>query len=164
MKDNSGLRAVFAEADGLLMDLGRTLADLDAANRHLAQEVEVLRARWQAKIEPLEAAKAGLEKQVRELAKVYRDDIFASADRLDLPHGALLYELQRRVKRARGVLERLEAEGFLEAVKVAKSVDWDQLETWPEERLIYVGTERVTKEVYAYEVKNLYQPERREGN
>lgn len=159
------MRDVFARADQLLMELGRAVADLDAADRHLNQEVEALRARWQAKIEPLYQARISLEQQVRDLAKQHREDIFAGeADRLDLPHGALLYSIQRRVRRGRGVLERLEAAGFLEAVKIAKSVDWDQLDGWPEEKLIFVGTERVAKEIYSYEVRNPYQPERREGN
>lgn len=148
------VREAFGQADALLLELGRTNADLEAANRYLELEVAALRERWQAKIAPLEEARNRLENQVRVVAKTNRDRFFSGdSDRLELPHGALLYEVQRRVKRARGVLERLEAAGFLEAVKVAKSVDWDALEAWPEERLIYVGTERIKKEVYAYELK-----------
>ena len=154
MSESNEVRELFGQADALLLELGRTSADLAAANRYLEQEVAALRERWQAKITPLEETKNRLEHEVRVLAKINRDRFFSGdSDRLELPHGALLYEVQRRVKRARGVLERLEAEGFMEAVKVAKSVDWDALETWPEEWLIFVGTERIKKEVYAYEVK-----------
>jgi len=53
----------------------------------------------------------------------------------------------------RNVLERLEEMGFSEAVRVAKSVDWDVLERWPDEKLNLVGTERVPKETIEYELK-----------
>jgi hypothetical protein len=96
-----------------------------------------------------------LETELKTLAREHHPDFFGESEscRVELPHGALLFALERRVKRARGVLENLKAEGFTQAVKIAESVDWDLLETWPEERLWLVGTERKTKEVYAYEVK-----------
>jgi len=70
----------------------------------------------------------------------------------DLTNGALLHKIERRVKRTRKMLERLEAIEAEDAIKIVKSVDWDVIEKWTYERLIEVGTERVKKETFAYKL------------
>jgi len=85
--------------------------------------------------------------------KANRDGFFkGESERVDLRFGALLYAIEKRVKRAKDVLQRLEEIGAEEAIIVTKSVDWDVLEGWTDERLIEVGTERKRTEKYSYEV------------
>ncbi|HLP30043.1 MAG TPA: host-nuclease inhibitor Gam family protein, partial [Geothrix sp.] len=143
-----------ARADALLQMLGETTAELSAAVAKMMEEIKAVEESWRADLEILGQQQQSLEAEVVSLAKMNRDSLFSGdSDRLDLPHGALLFEVQRRVKRGRGVLEQLKERGFLEAVKVSESVDWDQLEDWPDEKLFFVGTERVRKELFSYEVK-----------
>ena len=49
--------------------------------------------------------------------------------------------------------DKLKAMGFPEAARVAKSVDWDLLSSWPDERLFMVGTHRRVKEEFSNELK-----------
>lgn len=146
-------QGILAEADRLLLELGETERELDRLTAAMEAEVARLREVWVQRLAPLEQAKKRLEDEVLGLAKRHREELFPGPSwRVELRHGALLYEVERRVKRAKGMLEKLKEAGFLEAIRVAESVDWDRLESWPEERLRLVGTARVTKERYAYEV------------
>lgn len=143
-----------AAADQLLLEIGQVQRAAAGLEREMEEELTRLREQWRARLQPLVARQTDLDQRIKELAKAHKEEFFTGESaRLDLKHGALLYELRRRVKRARGVLERLEAEGYLEAIKIAKSVDWERLETWPEERLWLVGTERVAREYFGYEVR-----------
>ncbi len=143
-----------AAADLLLVKLGRTQRELHYLQAEMEREMTRLRESWQARLAPLEERQEQMAAALLTLAKEHKEELFRGEScRLDLPHGALLYEVQRRVKRVRGLLDRLKEQGFLEAIKVAESVDWDRLEAWPEERLRQVGTKRVVKEVFGYEVK-----------
>ncbi len=85
----------------------------------------------------------------------------------ELPGGDLFYSLEEHVVRPRkvDVLANIEEfaeleiyglgdyQGFARAIKIAKSVDWDLLKTWPQERLLLVGTEKKPKEVFTFELR-----------
>jgi len=106
----------------------------------------------ESKDRPLKAVIAGLEKRPEKLMKVNRADLFDSADRIDLAHGALLFSIRERVRRAKGVLARLEEIGAKDGLITRTSVNWDALEKWTDERLIETGTERVREDCFSYEV------------
>jgi len=46
-----------------------------------------------------------------------------------------------------------EEQGFGEVVKIAKSLDREAIEKWPDERLFLIGAERKPKEEYSYDLK-----------
>jgi len=143
-----------AAADAILARLGALLAELEGANGQMAAEMEALQRRWQERLAPLERQKEELEGELFRWAKAHREEVFTGEScRVELRHGALLYEVQRRVVRARGVLARLQEMGLAEAIRVTEAVDWDRLESWPDERLEQVGTRRQRKENYSYEVR-----------
>jgi phage host-nuclease inhibitor protein Gam len=122
-----------------------------AANQALA----ALNREWGVRLAPLRDQVAHLEVRLRELERQQRQSFFGTLEsaKVDLPHGSLLYELTRPVIRARAVTpEKLEELGCPEAVRIAKSVDWDLLNAWPDERLWAVGTDRRKKEVFSYEL------------
>jgi len=141
------------EIDRRLYELGDSTRSLELLQAEAEKEIEAVRARYAEFIGPLKERIAALDKEIKTLTKKHKKMLFDGRDRVDLEHGALLYRVERKVKRARGVLENLEQCGFLEAIKVVKSVDWDVLEKWPDERLVMVGTERKRQEKFEYELK-----------
>jgi len=89
-----------------------------------------------------------------------QSDFITAQDRLHPPRHwrwspleSALFPLAHGIPgRVRGMLARLEEIGAVEAIKIVKSVDWDVLDKWTDERLIEVGTERGKKERFAYEI------------
>lgn len=149
------LNNVHRQADALLAELANAKIALAASEAQATREMRQTQDDWQQVLTPLKERVQLLDKQVLSLAKKHRVTLFDGADRVDLPHGALLHTWQESVKKARGVLENLKALGLAEAVKVVESVNWDIMADWPEDRLIAVGTERVRKEIFAYELRDL---------
>lgn len=141
-----------AEADEMLREIGKTTDALSKLEAEAKAALDSVTAAYQSRVDALKGKIADLDKGIKTLAKKHQADLFDGSDRVDLRFGALLHSIEMRVKKARGLLERLEELGAVEAVKIVKSVDWDVLEKWSDERLIEVGTERVRKEVFAYEV------------
>lgn len=146
------LSEAVGEADLLLERIGTAAQELAAEEAKAQAELEEVRRKYHDQIA---GARARLEiwgGELERLMRAHKRELFSGEDdRLELAHGALLYKVQTYVVKARGLLGRLKREGFLEAVKIAESVDWDKLQGWPEEKLIQVGTERKRREVFSYE-------------
>ena len=115
-------------------------------------EIAKIRGKYVAEIKDLESIIQTLDKKIKTLCKYEREELFAETQRVELQHGALLYHAEWKIKRARGVLDKLEELGMTEAIKVSKSVRWDVLEKWTDEKLFLVGTERKLKESFSYEL------------
>jgi DNA repair ATPase RecN len=64
---------------------------------------------------------------------------------------ALKAKYYPEIEQRKEALRRLDLE--LEAIIIEKKVNWDELEKWPDEKLIACGTERVVKEKIIYELK-----------
>lgn len=142
------------QADALLARIAAAAASIGRMEEAVAAEIERVRQAYAGRIHTLREQLAGDEKALKALARGSRGELFqANVERVDLPHGALLLRIERRVKRIKGMLARLEAAGETAAVKVAKSVDWDVIEKWEDGRLARLGTERIDKERFAYETK-----------
>lgn len=142
-----------ARADRLLGQIAQAKEAADAIDARYEGLMARLKARYEREMAPYKDAVKGMEKELVRHMKRRSDVLFDGQDRVDLASGALLHRVEDRVKRARGVLDQLEKHGFTDAIKVAKSVDWDALEKWPAEKLVMVGTERVRKERFEYELQ-----------
>jgi len=142
-------------ADELLGQLKTAAAELSREQGQANIAVESLAATWRERLKPLQERLAILDQDLKALEKAERQAFFGASEscRVDLPQGALVFQLSRHIKKAKGVLAELERLGLEEGLKRVVTVDWDALEAWPEEKLIMVGTERVKKENYSYEVK-----------
>ena len=134
-----------AEAEGLIND--------DAGA--MAREIDTIKEQYGSKINYWRRIMKDLEKDLVKLMKTNAAEIFDGEDRVELKHGSLLFQIEKRVKKAKGVLEKLEEQGFTDALEISKKVNWDELEKWPVERLALVGTERKRKEVFTYELKDI---------
>jgi phage host-nuclease inhibitor protein Gam len=143
-------------ADEQLAAIARQVAAIRQTEAEASAEIEKIRSACQSEMDAMKADLSVLEKDLLRLAKTVKGAIFnGESDRVDLPHGSLLYQVEKRVRKARSVTtDRLEELGFDDAVKTAKSVDWDAIDQWPDARLAAIGTERKRKEVYSYELKN----------
>ena len=143
------------QADDLLEEIGEWESRLAAVETEIAIEIEEITSRHQDDLDKLKAFIKARDSQLRRLIKKHKAGLFASDDdRLDLEHGALIYSLEKRVKQAKKMLGRLKKYGYTDAIKIAESVNWDELEKWPDEKLAKVGTERIKKELFAYEINN----------
>jgi len=133
-----------SEAEGLIKD--------DTAN--MAVQIEDIKESYEGRIAHWTRVLKGLEKDLVNLMKQNAAEIFEGEERVELEHGSLLFTIEERVKKARGVLEKLEELGFEDAIERSAKVKWDELEKWPVERLVLVGTKRKRAENYTYELKN----------
>lgn len=140
-------------ADGLLVTIRGLQADLGAELQLMQSGVDAVHEAHRARIAGLRSRLEEAEKGLLDLARRRRSVFFADRDRLDLRSGSLFERVELRVRRARGVLEALERLGPSEAVKIAKSVDWDRLEQLSDEELAALGTDRKEKREYTYEVR-----------
>jgi len=140
------------EADQLLMEMAGYKCRLKAIQDRAEAEIAKIRGKYVAEIKDLESIIQALDKKIKTLCKYEREELFAETQRVELQHGALLYHAEWKIKRARGVLDKLEELGMTEAIKVSKSVRWDVLEKWTDEKLFLVGTERKLKESFSYEL------------
>jgi hypothetical protein len=139
--------------DAFLQRLGK----LELALRELEAQAEVelapLRQKWEAQLAPLREERALLDQGLLIMLRHNRQEFFAAADLVELPHGHLICARRRVVRKSRGVLALLESLQWEEAIKRTASVRWEVLEGWPDARLISCGTERVDQETFAYEIK-----------
>lgn len=149
------MNKLYEEADGLLARIADSTLKLQGWEAELAAKIEELKAAYAQPAEyhraELDVTKAALV----ELMKANRNEFFSDeVDRVDLAHGALLHKVIERVRRSKKITpEILEGLGYAEAVKIAKSVDWDAVEKWPDVRLAQIGTERKQTEKFEYELK-----------
>jgi len=156
------------QADELLEEIGLYTNTLQKVDMQLSVELAGVANRYRDSRDKLKAILKTKNSQLKRLMKKHKKGLFidtaqASVSgpvkaiesvRINLKHGALLYALEKRVKQAKGMLGRLKKHGYgkTNAVKIAESVNWDELEKWPDEKLKKVGTERIEKERFAYEV------------
>ncbi|MCD4761033.1 host-nuclease inhibitor Gam family protein [bacterium] len=154
------------QADDLLEEIGICEGKLGQFEADLATEIETITAKYRNDLDKLKAILKARVSQLNKLMKKHKVGLFTDPAlasipgpveaikdvRLNLKHGALLYSLEKRVKQAKKMLDRLKKHGYTDAIKIAESVNWDELEKWPDDKLAKVGTERVEKENFAYEV------------
>lgn len=162
---------VLQQADDALWEI----ADLSTTITHLQAKCEAeqknLLARYAAEIAPFEAMKDRCTKDLLALMQAQKGLIWGEeATNLALspaPHseltrlenGELRYEVSTPVALPRkhdpliAALENLGA-GFVEAVKVKKSLDKDQVNAWPDDKLAAAGlTRKGPMESFAFTLK-----------
>lgn len=155
-----------ARADALAAELLGLRAALGVIQAEAVLDLGLIKEFYAGRLKPLKDQAAALEKKIKALEKKERAAFFKlPGDQVTLPHIVLTYDLEEHVKQAEGVLENLKElavmelagapgyEGFVEAIRIEESVRYEVLEKWNYTRLLLVGTERVRKEVYSYELR-----------
>lgn len=141
------------KADGLLIKIDETERLINDDLAKMATEITAIEERHATWNKGMTNLLTALEKQLQKLMKKNSTLIFAGEERVELKNGSLLFTIEERVKKVKGMLETLKQQGFKEAIKIVESVDWDKIETWSAEKLALVGTEKVKKENYSWEMK-----------
>lgn len=140
-------------ADIFLQAMAETTAKLAEAEALAEAELEAVRTRHTAKIQGLKSAFENIEKNLLAMMKMRCDEIFEGIDQVDLQHGLLLHGWADKVKIPRDAVEKIEKQGWEEALKRAVTVNRAVVETWPVERLTLIGVEKKTVEEFSYEIK-----------
>jgi hypothetical protein len=132
-----------AEAEGLIRD----------ENVKMTNAIEDIKKLYMPEIEYWNRIAKSMETDLIVLMKENKGDLFDDRDQVDLEHGTLLYGKEDKVSIPRDALEKIKAQGWKEAIKVAESIDRAVVETWPVERLVVIGAERKPVEVFDWEIK-----------
>jgi len=162
MKTNARAKQeqTLTKRDRLIMEIDELFAKIKAEKRALEKletsyqkQLEKLQAKYYQKIEAHKQSLRTYEEKLEKLATRYAADLFEDSDLCETRLGRLIKQTKIAVKKARGVLEKLEKLGWTEAIELIKKVNWAVLEQWPDEKLIACGTERVRKVKIIYELK-----------
>jgi phage host-nuclease inhibitor protein Gam len=146
--------------DRLIMEIDELFAKIKAEKRALEKletsyqkQLEKLQAKYYPEIEAHKQALRTYEEELEKLATRYAPELFGDSDLCETRLGRLIKQIKVAVKKARGVLEKLEKLGWTEAIIIEKKVNWAVLEQWTDERLIACGTERIKRVRIIYELK-----------
>ena len=141
--------------DGLLGEIGRMQKGLADVNADYERRAAQLRDEFAPATAVFDRQIKALEVRLKTLVRGQQADLMGDADRVDLPHGAVLYTKEKHLKRIKGMLKRLKTHRVLGCIKTAESVDWEKVEKLPEDTIEKLGTEWKDKENFSYEVKAL---------
>jgi phage host-nuclease inhibitor protein Gam len=144
---------ITAIIDHKLKQLGRYTTSLEVLKKTATAEVNAVLDKYSEEIGVLESQTKDLDKEIKSLAKKNKAEVFDGKDQVTLDHGILLWGKEKKVTIPRDALEKIEGQGWTEAIKIAKSVDRAVVEKWPVERLTVIGAERKTVEKFSYEIK-----------
>jgi phage host-nuclease inhibitor protein Gam len=139
--------------DERLKQLGEITREFETYQSVAEYEIERIRSQYSEKLAEYKTQIDGLDKDIKSLARKNKAEVFDGKDQVNLEHGILLWGKEKKVSIPRDALDRIEAQGWTEAVKIAKSVDRAVVEKWPVERLTVIGAERKTVEKFSYEIK-----------
>jgi hypothetical protein len=152
-KNDTPLGLIRCTLDEILVQIRQVTRELSGIEQHLTRQIEALRALAMPRAEALKADLAAAEKQLRKIAKKNDAVLFSACDRAEMKSGAVVRSVQDVVRLPRDILKRLEAAGRDDMIKIAKSVDRDQVRQLPVEALEALGGSRENKTVYGYEVE-----------
>lgn len=85
---------------------------------------------------------AEVEKELLRYAKSRKAEIFAYKDVFETNYGRLVRELAEKVSIPRDAVAKCEELGFIEAIKITKSLDRAAVEKWKDEKLFLIGAKR----------------------
>ena len=151
-KEKRANSEILAHADMKMLRILEAEELIASDTKAMLIEIEGVKQKWD-RIGYWTRIVEGLNKDLVALMKKNSEAIFEGEERVELGHGSLLFTIEERVVKARGVLEKLKEQKFTGAIKVVESVDWDALEKWPVERLVLVGTKRKREEIFSWELK-----------
>lgn len=144
-----------ARADALMESISVATSVIDGLTADYTAAVERIRAEYEGKITPWRAELAADEKDLNKLMKGAKKILFADGDVLKLASGSLIRNCEDKVSIPRDALAKCEDQGFTDVIKIAKSLDRDAVEKWPDAKLLLIGAERKPKEEFSYDLKAL---------
>lgn len=139
--------------DHILMNIRINKSMLERATIAANDEIDRVKQKYAIQIDDWNQNVSHLEKELEKIALKQSLVVFEGQDRAVFSHGCVMLKLEKRVKKIKGMLEKLKTEGIKEAVKVSKEVvDWDAVEKLDDDTLYRLGTERIEKQHVSYEL------------
>ena len=142
-------------ANAWLIQIAGYKADIEAIEADAKTALQVLEAEYGAKLEPLKAELKLYVSRLVDTMKANKKTLFDGTDVVRLVNGSLIHSVADKVSIPRDALAICEELGFDEVIKIAKSLDRDAVEKWPDERLVLIGAERKQKEEFSYDLAGL---------
>jgi len=139
-------------SDVALADIADCCKRIDTLKAEAEASVQVIQANYGAMLTPLQSQLARNVSWLKDTMKSNKAVLFDGADIVRLANGSLIHSVADKVSIPRDALARCEELGFAEVIKIAKSLDRDAVEKWPDERLILIGAERKQKEEFSYDL------------
>ncbi|MEO0258981.1 MAG: host-nuclease inhibitor Gam family protein [candidate division WOR-3 bacterium] len=155
MKENDDIKKLKAleEVESILFDIDNLQDELAVQKKAYEEDMRIVKDRYQKSLEHIKQEIEKKEKALKTLLKNKQSIIFSDGEVVHLRNGSVWHRVVSAVKKARQVtVELLEQLGYLEGIKIVKSVNWDVISKWSDEKLAVIGTERVEKEEFGYDL------------
>ena len=143
-------------ANFCLAEIAAQSAGIEALEAEAKAALQVLEAEYSARMVPLKEKLKLVVSLLMDTMKSNKATLFDGTDIVRLANGSLIYNKFDKVRIPRdhdAVIALCEELGFDDVVKIAKSLDRDAVEKWPDERLVLIGAERKPKEEFSYDLK-----------
>lgn len=141
------------DADKILASIKDWTLKGAALGKKINAEIDAIQEKHGNELRKIDATITALGKTLEKLVNKYEADIMEGQDRVDLSAGSILVKREKRVKRIKGMLEKLKKARLESAIKTPKEVvDWDVVEKFNDDRLASLGTERVEKTIITYDL------------
>jgi phage host-nuclease inhibitor protein Gam len=137
-----------------LADLKRLSSALEAEERVYQERIGAIQKEHASRITEMRTDLEKAEKTLRSYLKKNKIDIFpGKTDRVSLSGGVILRQIGKVVSKARHItVEYLRGKGLETGIKVEEKVNWQEIETWSDDQLSQIETDRKPKETFAYEL------------
>ena len=151
----------YDDVDSALRKIGELDRDIAMHESAHNAAVDELKADLVAEVSPLQAAKAALERQVKEFAEANRAD-FADARTRELTFGSIGFRRSTSVaiKRVGDTLAALKQFGLTKCIRLKEEPDKEAMKELDTETLASVGAALQVKDAFGYEIKRDAIPER----
>jgi len=139
-------------ADVTLGQIAKSYCEIACMEMEAEVAMQALQTEYGARIAPLKNELKLNVSGLMAMMKFHKPALFDGTDVVRLANGSLIHSVADKVSIPRDALARCEELGFAEVIKIAKSLDRDAVEKWPDERLILIGAERKQKEEFSYDL------------
>jgi len=140
-------------ADSLLWLIRDATRDIERIEAEYNEEAAALARRYDAKLHNLRQARDRDHGILMKLMKQLKGIFFDGTDVVNLRAGSLIHNVEDKVTIPRTALATCETLGFNDVIKIAKSLDRDAVEKWPDAKLFLIGAERKPVEEFSYDLK-----------
>lgn len=152
-KTKNNNNEVIEQAEKFLSEIKVCNNILEEIKQEAEEELKTIKEKYAAEMQSTKNRISEIEKQLVLLLKSNRALFFSEGDYKNLKNGAVWVRMKEYVKRARGVtVELLESLDYLDGIRIEKSVNWSEIKKWADERLVAIGVEKTTKEVFGYDI------------
>ena len=143
---------VFSEAEFLLRVVGGCKGDLADMEAEAQAKIQEIADRYSGMIAGLKGLADEAERNLLKHMKAQRAVLFDGRDIVRTRYGTLIHGKEDKVSIPRDALAKCEELGLDEVIKIAKSIDREAVEKWPDEKLLLIGAERKPKETFSYDL------------